>query len=293
MSSPQDLMSGDKIVVESSSEPILSSAPKPVEETKLSKLTIDTIAGLRVAKPTVDITLNMLVYGDPGVGKTRLAGSACIVPEMSPVLLLDFEGGTLSLAGDYNAVDVWPDPKDERRPTWKDIDKLYGQLYAKNPYRTIILDSITEVQKFCLSEIMKQVVQGNPDRDPDIASLREWGKQSEQLRRLVRALRDLPCNTIFTALRHDEKDDKGNLIKTRPALPGQLKGEVAGYVDIVVYMYQKEFAQGPNRTMKTLLLTQGTEKQIAKDRSGKLPPIMEAVTMQNIYNLVNGRDSGD
>lgn len=255
----------------------------PESQPQPAKLTRDTIAGLKITGPAMDGYINLLVYGDPGVGKTRLAGSSSAVPQMSPVLILDFEGGTLSLADDYRDVEV------VRAMSWKAVDQLYGNLYDKNPYKTIILDSLTEIQKFCMAEIMRDVVQKNPERDKDIASLREWGKQGEQLRRLVRALRDLPCNTIFTALAHEARDDNGKVIKVSPGLPGQLKGEVAGYVDEVFYMYKKEVRVAGQSDMKTLVLTEGTEKQIAKDRSGKLPVIMEAPTMQEIYNLINGK----
>ena len=242
----------------------------------------DTIAGMRIAKPTTDVFINLLVYGDPGVGKTRLAGSSCLQPEMSPVLLLDFEGGTLSLAGDYTDVDV------VRLTSWVAMDRLYGSLYDKNPYRTVCIDSLSEVQKFSMQEIMKDVVKKDAERDPDIASLREWGKNGEQVRRFVRALRDLPCNTIFTALVSEDRDERTGTFKLRPMLPGKMKGEVAGYVDIVVYLYKKEVGPAREREIKLLALTQGTERQVAKDRSGKLPELMEAPTMSDIYNHIKG-----
>lgn len=244
-------------------------------------LTLENIAGLKVTKPASEGYINMLIYGDPGSGKTRLAGSACVVPEMSPVLLLDWEGGTLSLSGDYHDVEV------VRFKTWKQVDQVYGQLYNNNPYRTVIVDSLTEAQKFCMQEAMREVVDKYPNRDRDIASVREWGKTGEQVTRLVRALRDLPCNTIFTTLQHEEKDDEGKLIKRRPLLPGQLKGQVSGYVDIVVYLYQKEFVAGPDRTMKTLMLTEAQEKVTAKDRSGRLPQVVEEPTMKQIYDHIH------
>lgn len=256
-------------------------APLQVQEQpKVEKLTQDTIGGLKIMSPSDFDWINMLVYGDPGVGKTRLAGSAITVPDMCPVLLMDFEGGTLSLAGDYRDVDV------VRLKTWERVDRLYGSLYDKNPYRTIIIDSLSEVQKFSMSEIMKAVVLKDGERDPDIASLREWGKNGEQVRRLVRAFRDLPCNTIFTALMSEDRDERTNTIKLRPSLPGKLKGEVAGYVDIVLYMYKKEVGPAKEREIKTLVLSAGTERQVAKDRSGKLPAIMEAPTMQDIYTVI-------
>lgn len=259
----------------------LLDAPTPIPA---PVLTPDTIAGLRIVSPEAYEWIKLLVYGEPGVGKTRFAGSAVLVPEMQPVLVLDFEGGTLSLQdmSDINIV---------RLTSWEKVDRLYGSLYDKNPYKTIVVDSLSELQKFSMSEIMRQVVQKDSERDPDIASLREWGKSSEQVRRFVRAFRDLQCNVIFTALNSEDRDERTNTIKSRPGLPGKLKGEVSGYVDIVLYMYRKEIRVDGNRKIQTLVLTQGTERQQAKDRSGKLPELLEAPTMQDVYNYIRGRDS--
>jgi hypothetical protein len=196
--------------------------------------------------------------------------------------MLDFEGGTLSLAGDMRDVDII------RVTSWLSVDRLYGSLYDKNPYKTVIVDSLTELQKFSMAEIMKAVVLKDSERDPDIASLREWGKTGEQVRRFVRAFRDLPCNTIFTALVSEDRDERTNTIKLRPSLPGKLKGEVAGFVDIVLYMYKKEVLSGKDRELKTLVLTNGTERQVAKDRSGTLPTLMEQPAMKDIYTYVKG-----
>lgn len=246
-------------------------------------LTPDTIAGLRIVSPEAYEWIKLLVYGDPGVGKTRFAGSSVLVPEMQPVLILDFEGGTLSLQDmtDINIV---------RLTSWEKVDRLYGSLYDKNPYKTVVVDSLSELQKFSMSEIMRGVTQKDSDRDPDIASLREWGKNSEQVRRFVRAFRDLPCNVIFTALNSEDRDERTNTIKSRPSLPGKLKGEVSGYVDIVLFMYRKEVrVEGKNIT-KTLVLTQGTERQQAKDRSGRLPELMEGPTMQTVHDYIRGKN---
>lgn len=221
--------------------------------------------------------LNILVYGDPGVGKTVLAGSASEIEEMSPVLIIDIEGGTFSLRNTYPDVDV------VRVQNWNQMQAVYDELRRGNTgYKTIVLDSLTEIQKFSMYNIMKDVVNKDSERDPDIPSVREWGKSIEQIRLLVRAYRDLNIHVIFTALCNHDKDQLSGTFLDRPSLPGKLAAEVAAFVDIVGYYYMKM----QSGEMKRFLLCQKTERQIAKDRSGRLPQVLEAPTMAEIHSII-------
>lgn len=217
----------------------------------------------------------MLVYGDPGVGKTVLAGSAVEVPEMNPVIFLDLEGGTLSLRKRFPGVEK------VRIKHFKDLSKAFNAL-AKggHGYKTVVLDSVTEIQKFGMYEIMERTLREDPDRDPDLPGIGEWGKNTEQMRKVIRAFRDLPMNTIFTALARNEKDKKGRT-STKPSLSAKLADEVAGFLDIVVYMYRKEVDDVQERC----LLTQATDEITAKDRTDNLPPALKDPTMSILYDL--------
>lgn len=229
---------------------------------------------------------NILIYGKSGVGKTRLAGSAAAVPEMSPVLFVDIEGGTFTIR------DIYPDAHVVRVTSWPDLQIVYEALFdEETPYRTVVLDSLTEIMKFNMYAIMQGVVKKEAERDPDIPSVREWGKNIEQLRKFIRAFRDLPINTIFTALSTEEKNQKTGATEKKIALNGKLSLEAAGFLDIVVYMYTKMVGDPPIN--KRLLLSTATEDVIAKDRSNKLPPVLEFPTMQDIYDIVSGRRSVD
>lgn len=225
-------------------------------------------------------TINMMIYGDPGVGKTVLAGSASDVEEMGPVLFVDIEGGTLSLRHTYPNVEV------VRVASFNDMGKLYAELRkGTHGYNTIVLDSLTEIQKFGMYEIMKRAIAEDDSRDPDLPGIGEWGKNTEQMRAMIRAFRDLPINVIFTALVRE--DQKRGQTYVKPGLSAKLSSEAAGFLDVVSYMYLKEV----DGEMKRLLATVATETMIGKDRTGKLPEVIEFPTMQKIWDHMYADDS--
>lgn len=238
-----------------------------------------SLAGLRVTKiEERDPFLNILIYGDPGAGKTVLAGSADLVPEMRPVLFLDVEAGTESLRNTYPGVDI------VRVTSWQDVQNVYNELYnGGHGYNTVVLDSLTEIQKFSMYQIMVDLVQRKSDADPDVPGMREWGKNIEQIRRFVRAFRDLPMHAIFTALMKSDKNTKTGVTTMKPYLSGKLADEVAGFLDVVVYYYVKQMGAGDEAVFKRLLLTQKTEEQVAKDRTGNLDVVIEDPTLEILY----------
>jgi hypothetical protein len=87
-------------------------------------------------------------------------------------------------------------------------------------------------------------------------------------------------------------------VSKSPDLPGKLARQIAGFFDVVLYMYVKEVASpdgnnadGTPKTKmveKRLLLSSASELIIAKDRSDKLPPIIQDITMKSIYNTIYG-----
>lgn len=249
-------------------------------------VSLATIAGLQIRKvKETKHFINMLIYGESGVGKTSLAGSADAVPEMRKVLFIDIEGGTLSLQSRY------PDVEVVRITTWDDMQKVYDELYlGGHGYNTVIIDSLTECQKMSMDRIMKKVVSDHEERDADVPGIREWNINIEQLRKFVRAFRDLPINTIFTALVKSDKNQRTGAIKRKPSLSGKVADEVAGFLDIVTYLYMKEI-EGANTRM---LLCGQTEDTVAKDRTDKLPTTIQTPTMADIWQAARaeGIDSG-
>lgn len=208
---------------------------------------------------------------------------------MSPVLFVDIEGGTFSIRDMYPECDV------VRVENFQDMQKVYDELYKGDTgYCTVVLDSLTEMQKFSMDGIMQALLAdpNTSDRDPDIPSVREWGKNIAQIRRMVRAFRDLPINTIFTALSKEERNTRTGLTEKKPYLSGKLADEVAGFIDVVVYYYVKIVGSGQQQQQYRLLLTAKTEDTVAKDRSDRLPLLLgedgTPPLMKDLYDYIIG-----
>jgi hypothetical protein len=135
-----------------------------------------------------------------------------------------------------------------------------------------------------MSQIMAELMMDQPEKgwDPDIPQIKQWGKNIEQIRKWVRKYRDLPLNVIMTCHEQIDKDNMTGQQLHKPQLSGKLSNEVAGFFDIVAYLYVKQEEGKPVRK----LLTGSWEGYVAKDRSGNLPEIMVNPNMGEIYERI-------
>jgi len=262
----------------------------------ITNLTPTSLGGIRIQKlGDLAPRINAIIYGLPGVGKTRLCASADAVPQMRRVLLLDVDGGALS------AKDLYPGVERVPITTWKQIVDVQRDLASgmDHGFQTVILDTGTEAQKYDQASVMAQAAKIAADkgevRDEAVPSFREWGITQDHFRHMVRGFRDLPLNFLMTLHVKDQQNEMTGKVSKSPDLPGKLARQIAGFFDVVLYMYVKEVAD-PTATPekpkpnieKRLLLSSASELIIAKDRSDKLPPIIQDITMKSIYNTIYG-----
>jgi hypothetical protein len=231
-----------------------------------------------------DDWIKALFYGDAGAGKTHLIGTASELEDLCPVLIFDVEGGLKTLRK-FSTKD-----RIERKVirSIEDLDKAYTDLYHSIkdgvlPYKTVGLDSLSELTDVDMRAIMKDAYNRNPETvNVDVPSQREWGIARNHVRKIVRAFRDLPCNVIMTAgLGVEQQPEQPS--KFFPAFAGKLKMEVPGFFDIVGYMSTDTSGGDVVRQIQFL----GSRRVVAKDRSGSLGEIITNPSFPKIWEMVN------
>jgi len=237
--------------------------------------------------------MKALIYGEPGSGKTSLAATAAQHPNMSPVAILNLEGGLLSVANLPNVYQV--DIRDSA-----DMDEAYWALTGNSEefraIRTVVIDSGTEFANRTLAEwvqkgMARAAAKGRNvgDRTIDDVQLEDYGKLTTQLRRVFSWYRDLPKHTIVTALAKSVYPPNADTrtsapLEIRPAFTDALGTSVMGFFDHLWYLYT---AMDPSTQEVTrYMLTQRMNGIICKTRGTVFPSaIGTIVTAPNLAEL--------
>lgn len=246
-------------------------------------------------RPTLtNYHLKMLIYGDPGVGKTTLAATALNHPAMAEVLVLNIEGGIMSVV-EANEVGLASTPMVKDISTLAELEQVFWYLRTEqHSFRTLVIDSYSELTKLSLDAIVAREIETNAKRrhtNIDEVWLDDYGTMTKQMRRITRQIRDLPMHVILTCHAAASQDkDKNEQIG--PSLTAKLRESVIGYMDVVAYMYTRVEEDGETKKIVRGVLTQPFGKWIAKDRSpgGRIGMFIEGnlVNMPTIYGRITG-----
>lgn len=252
---------------------------------------------------TVTDPLKMLVYAPSGHGKTFLAGTAVGDKRLMPMVIADFEGGTRSIRSKTTIVPLedFPDfvPSLDkivvvRIKHWEDFDVIYEVVHSSdNPYRSLVIDSLSELNYLTLSEVVSAAVKSDRGHDPDVPERQDYLRSSTQMRKLIRFFRDLDMHTIFTAQANEKENPQTHRMQAVPNLTGKLVFEVPGLVDIVAYLGVMDDAdeEGDPIVVRSLLV-QPTGRFMAKarDEDGRLGEAIDDPTLPKIMDLLDGKD---
>ncbi|WP_026487664.1 ATP-binding protein [Caldanaerobius polysaccharolyticus] len=217
-----------------------------------------------------------LIYGEPGAGKTYLA---CTAP--NPLVLLteyDVSKATmLRVQKDLNKeIAVWP------VAAWSDLEEAFEFLQSgEHDFQTVVLDSLTDLNRRLTRSIVETAVERRPSHDPDVPEQGDWFRVSEKLRHMVRMFRDLPMHVVMTCLVQDVRQE---MLKVPLVQPRSLALELPGLFNLVGCLKAVETDDGHVRK----LLVEATDTYVAKNPGGVLPPVIESPNFTKIFEEVCG-----
>lgn len=253
---------------------------------------------VQLQRPADNRFVKATFFAPAGAGKTVLMGTAQQDERTSPMLILDFEGGTESLAG----LDIFVAPIG----SWEDYNEVYENLangdvvtYNKgeedeftvdfNEFKSVGIDSVSETHKFALLDILRR--EGPQRKEKDALQQQDYGKATVQMRRLLREFRDLPLHVFFVAHAKEIEIPREGRVRV-PDLAGQMAEELSGLMSVQGYLAQFEDEDGLHRT----LLLRDVPRFRIKVRTpwGVVPPeeIVDPTITKLLDVLKVGKDSG-
>lgn len=208
-------------------------------------------------------TVNVLVYGQAGSGKTSL------IPTMPAPVIISTEGGLLSIAG--SAI---PYIEVANMDALRDAYKWLLDSDESKQFESVAIDSISEVAEVSLGTEKKT------NKDPRAA----YGEMQTTMAEVIRSFRNLPRHVLMTAKLEKSQDEMGRMLYS-PSMPGIKLGQSLPYFfDLMLALRVEKDAE--NVTQRALMCDSDGLWQ-AKDRSGKLEA-WEAPDLGAIINKLGG-----
>ena len=234
-------------------------------------------------------TYKCLIYGPSRSGKTTFAATSGLFDQSAPALLLDFEGGSGSAAGIDNVSVL-------NVSDWKDFNEACEFIWSDaNIFKTVIVDSISELHVFSLLGIIDHEMANNQNRasrgDHNTPEQSDYGKSLVQMRRFLRTVRDLPVHVIVTSLSTVEVFPREGNVRV-PALFGKLSTEVVGMFPIVGYLVNEKErnVKSKEHEFKRQLYLQNTEGMrvgVRKPFTVEFPNVLENPNVEKLFTMLN------
>ena len=174
-------------------------------------------------------TIKMLVYGQPGIGKSTMALSA-----PNPVLF-DFDGGVqrVNVAFQCPTLQV---------KNWEEALQALEELKSGEvPCNTIIIDTAGKMLDFMSDFIMRNDSKMRM-RDGSL-SLKGYGARKVMFVNFLREVAMMGKNIVFVAHEREDKDGETKIV--RPEIGGSSAGDLMKELDLVGYVQ----AVGSDRTV--------------------------------------------
>jgi hypothetical protein len=216
-----------------------------------------------------DFHAKFLLFGKSGAGKTRLGATA-----PNPIVLLTEANGLATLRRanpDAGVIEAYAPTKYGLSTSYEVVAQFmvaaHAGEFAAAGYRTVVVDSGTEVQRILRDQILRE--KGQLQNAGYQFTQQDWGMLTERMRRFARSVRDLPYHVVFLALSQEKQDEDG-VEHVAPSFEGQkLPNEIAQFFSAVGYVYKKRAkviveGQAEQEVTRHAVLFQGASKYLVK-----------------------------
>ena len=209
-------------------------------------------------------SVKLLVYGQAGAGKTSL------IPTLPAPVVLSAEGGLLSISGaDVPYIEV------NSMASLTEAYEWCTQSAEAAQYKTICLDSITEVAEVVLATELKRNKDGRA----------AYGELNSTMSELIRAFRDLPGKHVYFSAKLEKSQDEMGRMLYNPGMPGKsLTQHLPYFFDEVLALRVERDSEG---NTSRALMCDSDGVWLAKDRSGKLAQ-WESPNLGDIIDKIRG-----
>lgn len=175
----------------------------------------------RPSELNVKATLSVLIYGQPGIGKTTFAVSA---PD---AVLFDYDGGVQRINGAHQVATLQP-------TSWEDTNIALQEIANEMPeIKTIVIDTVGKMLDYMSAYIIKNDAK-MAMRDGSL-SLKGYGVRKQMFVNFIKQLALMGKNVIFIA--HEREERRGEETFKRPEIGGSSANDLIKELDLVGYMY--------------------------------------------------------
>lgn len=209
--------------------------------------------------------LKMVIYGEAGAGKTRLAATTG-----APTVVISAEGGLLSLRDHaITAIEV---------KTIADIQEAYKWVLGSEEaqgIKWVCLDSISEIAEVSLAH----------EKAENKNTMRAYGQMADTMTQLIRAFRDLPERHVYMTAKQERVQLEDGSMVYGPSMPGKNLTQGLPYFFDEVFCLRLHTDEEGN--IQRWLQTSANGSYTAKDRSGALQ-LFEPCDLSHIKKTILG-----
>ena len=221
---------------------------------------------VNAGKQRAQTYIKCLIYGDSGAGKSFLAATS-----PKPLILLTEPNGQASIMHSNPNADLIH--INSVQTLWEVLRDIRDNPKNWTKYDSLVIDSLSEVQRLFKDELT--------GHGRNTMKLQDWGKLADNMRKFMRALRQIPKNIVCLALLETTYEESTGQRHLRPAFEGKkTSGEIAQFFNFVGFLYAAQNPQDKDQVNRHLIL-EGHKEVLCKPTY----PLTGTITNPNISKM--------